>query len=72
MGTKKQNERIEAVRDAATGYGAVVLGIVCFLLALTIVVAGVRVVVGASASSNAAATATAAISDANASGSETA
>lgn len=44
MSAKKQSNRTEAVRDAVTGYTAVVLGIVCFLIALCAVMAGVRVV----------------------------
>ena len=43
-----QDNWAEAVKNAASGYGAVVLGIVCFLLALTVVVAAVRFVVGLS------------------------
>ena len=42
MSAKKQTNRWEAVRNAATGYAAVVLGIVCFLLVLAILLAGVR------------------------------
>ena len=47
MSGKKQGSWIESVRDAATGYATVVLGIACFLLALVIVVAGVRVITSA-------------------------
>ena len=36
----------EKVKDAASGYGAAVLGVVCFILTLTIVVALIRTIVG--------------------------
>lgn len=36
----------DAVKDAASGYGAVVLGVACFLLALAAIMAIVRFVVG--------------------------
>ena len=36
----------DAVKDAASGYGAVVLGVVCFLLTLAVIMAIVRLVVG--------------------------
>ena len=40
-----QDNWVEAVKNAASGYGAVVLGIVCFLLSLTVIMAVVRFVV---------------------------
>ena len=46
MSAKKQENRIETVRNAATGYAVVVLGIICFVLALAVIMAGVRVVTG--------------------------
>ena len=46
MSAKKQNSLVEAVRDAAIGYTAVVLGVICFLLTLVVVIAGVRFIVG--------------------------
>ena len=42
----RQDNWAEAVKNAASGYGAVVLGIVCFLLALAAIVAIVRFIVG--------------------------
>ena len=36
----------EKVKDAASGYGATVLGVVCFILSLAIVMALVRMIVG--------------------------
>ncbi len=44
-----QDNWVETVKNAASGYGAVVLGVVCFLLALTVIMAVVRFVVGVSA-----------------------
>ena len=52
MSAKKQNNRLEAVKDAATGYTVVILGIVCFIIALIVIMAFVRLVVGASIASN--------------------
>lgn len=52
MSAKKQTNRVEAIKDAATGYAAVVLALVCFILALTVIIAGVRFVSGLSAASN--------------------
>lgn len=46
MSAKKQNSLAEVVRDAATGYAAVVLSVVCFLLVLVVVMAGVRIISG--------------------------
>lgn len=58
MSAKKQNGWGDAVHDAATGYAVVVLGIVCFLLVLAVLMAGVRVVVGGGQTTNVAATTT--------------
>lgn len=41
-----QDNWSDAVKNAASGYGAVVLGVVCFLLALALIMAVVRFVVG--------------------------
>ncbi len=38
----------EAIKNAASGYGAIVLGVVCFLLSLAAVMAVVRFIVGLS------------------------
>ena len=46
MSAQKQTDRIDSIREAATGYAVVVLGVICFLLVLVVVMAGVRVVVG--------------------------
>ena len=46
MCAKKQSSLSEAVRNATTGYAVVVLGIICFLLALILLMAGVRLVAG--------------------------
>ena len=70
MSAKKQNSLTEMVRDAATGYATVVLSVVGFLLALVVVVAGVRIVAGSSLSPNAAGVQNAAITATN--GNETA
>lgn len=44
---KREKENwVEAVKNIASGYGAVVLSVLCFLLALTMIVAIVRFVVG--------------------------
>lgn len=44
MNAKKQSNRLDAVRNAATGYAVVVLGVLCFLLVLVVLVAGTRIV----------------------------
>lgn len=41
---------IETVKNAASGYGAVVLGVACFLLSLVVIMAIVRFIVGVGAS----------------------
>ena len=46
MSAKKQSNRSEAIRNAATGYTVVVLAIACFLIALAVIMAGVRIVAG--------------------------
>ena len=46
---QKHDDLIEAVLNAASGYAAIVMGIVCFLLFLIVLAAVVRVIVGASA-----------------------
>lgn len=43
-----QDNWVESVKNAASGYGAVVLGIACFLLSLALVMGIVRFVVGLS------------------------
>lgn len=58
MSSKKENNRLESIRDAALGYTIVVLATVCFLIALAAVIIAVRFVVGLGAS-NATAVATA-------------
>ena len=45
----EQDNWTEAVKNAASGYGAVVLGVLCFLIALAIIMAFVRFIVGAGA-----------------------
>ena len=57
MATKRRNNPLETARSAAVGYATVVLGIVCFLLALAIAIAGVRAVVGLNLAANTATTA---------------
>ncbi len=57
MSAKKQNSLAETVRNAATGYAVVVLGVICFLLALVVVIAGVRIVLGANLAANSTTTA---------------
>lgn len=47
-----RNDRLEPIHDAALGYAAVVLSIVCFLLALSLVVMSVRFVVGISSANS--------------------
>ena len=42
----EQGNWSDAVKNAASGYGAVVLGVVCFLLSLAIIMAVVRFIVG--------------------------
>ena len=50
MKSERRNiSQSESVKNAATGYGAVVLGITCFVLALVVLSAIVRIIVGASA-----------------------
>ena len=46
MGTKKKTSWAEAVNDAVTGYSVVVLSVICFLLALALIVAGIRMIAG--------------------------
>ena len=46
---QKHDDLIEAVLNAASGYAAIVMGFVCFLLFLIVLAAVVRVIVGASA-----------------------
>lgn len=46
---RKQGELRDAVLNAASGYAAIVLGIVCFVLFLIVIAAIVRLIVGASA-----------------------
>lgn len=41
-----QENWVESVKNAASGYGAVVLGIVCFLVVLVVIMAIMRFVVG--------------------------
>ena len=41
-----QDNWTEAVKNAASGYGAVVLGVLCFLLTLAVIMGIVRFVVG--------------------------
>ena len=55
MNAKKQSNRLDAVRNAATGYAVVVLGILCFLLVLVVLMAGTRIVLelGRSSTANA-------------------
>lgn len=48
MSAKKQKDPVDSVRNAATGYAAVVLGVICFLLVLMVTVAAVRLVAGGS------------------------
>lgn len=45
MSAKKQENQTESARDAALGYAAVVLGIICFILSLAVVMAAVRFIV---------------------------
>ncbi len=45
---REKRELLEAARNAATGYTAVVLGIVCFILALMLLMAATRFIVGLS------------------------
>lgn len=50
MRSERRNiSQSESVKNAAAGYGAVVLGITCFVLALVVLSAIVRIIVGASA-----------------------
>ena len=57
MSSKRQTDWVEMVHDAATGYAVVVLAVVCFLIVLAIVIAGVRIVAGTGAAANATAAA---------------
>ena len=50
MSAKKQSDWTEAVNDAATGYAVVVLAVICFILTLVVIVAGIRTIVGAGSS----------------------
>lgn len=68
MSAKKKTSLAEAVRDAATGYTTVVLGILCFLIALVVVIAGVRIVVGGKMTGAAANVQTAAVAITNEAG----
>ena len=52
MSPKKDINRIESVRNAATGYVAVALGVICFLLVLAVIMAVVRFVAGAGLASS--------------------
>lgn len=45
----EQENWVEAVKNAASGYGAVVLSVVCFLLTLAVIMGIVRFVVSLSA-----------------------
>lgn len=58
MSAKKQESQVEAVRNAATGYAVVVLATVCFIIALAVIMAGVRVVASITASATPVATTT--------------
>ena len=58
MSAKKQENQVESVRNAVTGYTVVVLGIICFVLALAVIMAGVRIVTGVTANTTAATTTT--------------
>lgn len=51
MGNERKNNgsRLDTVRNAASGYAVVVLGILCFVLSLAVLTTVVRVIVGASA-----------------------
>ena len=50
MRSERRNTTVnESVKNAATGYGAIVLGITCFVLVLAVLSAIVRIIVGASA-----------------------
>lgn len=73
MSTKKQTSWTAAVHDAATGYSVVLLGIICYILVLVIIVAGVRIVIGnSSTTTNVTATPTNTATSATADGSEAA
>ncbi len=45
---REKRELLEAARNAITGYTAVVLGIVCFILALMLLMAATRFIAGLS------------------------
>jgi hypothetical protein len=50
MDNNRQKTNVsETVKNAASGYGVVVLGTICFLLSLAVLSAVVRIIVGASA-----------------------
>lgn len=49
---REKRDMLEAARNAMTGYTAVVLGIVCFILALMLLMAAVRFGVGLSIAAN--------------------
>ena len=49
--TKRERSSIDAMKNAVTGYVAIALGIICFLLALAVIMAVVRIVIGASLAS---------------------
>lgn len=46
MSAKKKSSLTETVHDAATGYATVILSVICFLIVLMVVIAGVRILVG--------------------------
>lgn len=68
MSAKKKTSLAEVVRDAATGYTTVILGILCFLITLVMVIAGVRIVVGGKTTGAATNVQTAAVAIANEAG----
>ncbi len=41
-----QDNWVDAAKDVASGYGATVLGVICFLLSLVVIMALVRLAVG--------------------------
>ena len=46
---RKQNDVAETAKNAAAGYAVIVLGTICFVLALAVLAMIVRLIVGASA-----------------------
>lgn len=42
----------ETIKNAASGYGAVVLSVICFMLSLAVITFVVRLIVGASTGSS--------------------